>query len=348
MSSIDRDALLRDVSTDAPSGPNLEYDAEFLEMSRAAAGKPAQEMGGQVIPGEEPDWKDVRNRCSTMFGRTKDLRVAVPLVRALLHTDGLPGLADGLGLVQALVKQHWATLHPQLDPDDHNDPTFRMNAVAGLADRDQMILPLRAMPIARSRRVGRFSLRDYEISNGTLPKPEGEPSADTTTINAAFLDMDAPELQADSEAVTAAIESLKSLEGTLAEAVGSTASADFSVLRATLKSMHVLLQEQMSRRGLGAQAPSALQGDGVDAPLSDAASGGVQAMTGTIQSREDVIRVLDQCCDWYARNEPGSPVPLLLRRAKRLVSKSFIELVQDLSPSGLTEVQTIVGLDSQS
>ena len=71
-------------------------------------------------------------------------------------------------------------------------------------------------------------------------------------------------------------------------------------------------------------------------------------MTGTIQTREDVIRVLDQCCDWYARHEPGSPVPLLLQRAKRLVSKSFIELVQDLSPSGLTEVQTIVGLDSQS
>src|SRR5262245_45006669 len=182
MSPIDRDALLRDVSADAPCGPNLEYDGEFLEMIRAAAGKPAQEMGGQVIPGEDPDWKDVRDRCVRIFGRTKDLRVAIPLVRALLRTDGLPGFADGLGLVQGLVQRQWAGVHPQLDPDDHNDPTFRMNALAGLADRDLTLLPLRALPIARSRRVGRFSLRDVEIANGTLPKPEGEAPPDTTTI----------------------------------------------------------------------------------------------------------------------------------------------------------------------
>jgi type VI secretion system protein ImpA len=71
-------------------------------------------------------------------------------------------------------------------------------------------------------------------------------------------------------------------------------------------------------------------------------------MSGTPQSREDIIRLLDQACDWYRRHEPSSPVPLLLERAKRLVSKNFIELVQDLSPGGLTEIQTIAGLDSSS
>jgi type VI secretion system protein ImpA len=71
-------------------------------------------------------------------------------------------------------------------------------------------------------------------------------------------------------------------------------------------------------------------------------------MSGPIQSREDVIRSLDQVCDWYARNEPSSPVPLLLRRAKRLVNKSFLEAVQDLSPSGVTEVQTIAGAETSS
>jgi type VI secretion system protein ImpA len=41
-------------------------------------------------------------------------------------------------------------------------------------------------------------------------------------------------------------------------------------------------------------------------------------------------------------------VPLLLQRAKRLVNKNFLEAVQDLSPSGLTEVQTIAGVDAAS
>lgn len=68
-------------------------------------------------------------------------------------------------------------------------------------------------------------------------------------------------------------------------------------------------------------------------------------MSGPIQSREDVIRVLDQVSDWYARHEPSSPVPLLLQRAKRLVNMSFMEAVKDLSPGGLNEIQTIAGIE---
>ena len=71
-------------------------------------------------------------------------------------------------------------------------------------------------------------------------------------------------------------------------------------------------------------------------------------MSGPLQSREDVIRVLDQVCDWYSKFEPSSPVPLLLQRAKRLVNKNFVEAIQDLTPSGVTEIQNIAGLGSGS
>ena len=93
MADIDVEALLREVSPDAPCGPDLEYDAAFLELNRAAAGKPAQEMGGQVIPAEEPDWGDVRSRCVQLLGRSKDLRVSVLLARALMRTGGQIGRA---------------------------------------------------------------------------------------------------------------------------------------------------------------------------------------------------------------------------------------------------------------
>jgi type VI secretion system protein ImpA len=341
MSEIDVEALLREVSPDAPCGADLEYDAAFLELNRAAAGKPAQEMGGQVIPGEEPDWGDVRNRCVQLFARTKDLRVGVLLARALLRTDGLGGLAGGLALLHGLVERHWEGVHPRLDPDDANDPTFRVNSLAGLADRDQTLLALRAMPLASSRRLGRFGLRDVEIASGAIARPEGVDSADSATIDAAFLDMDANELQASAQAAGVAIERLSALDAALAGHVGASASADFGPLRTTLRTIHQLLSQQQSRRGLGSAGMPA--GEGASAPSP---AGGASAMSGPVQSREDIIRVLDQCCDWYARNEPSSPVPLLLQRAKRLVSKNFLELVQDLSPSGVTEVTTIAGLDS--
>jgi type VI secretion system protein ImpA len=39
-------------------------------------------------------------------------------------------------------------------------------------------------------------------------------------------------------------------------------------------------------------------------------------------------------------------VPLFLDRAKRLVSKSFLEVLQDIAPDTLTEVKKISGVKS--
>ncbi|MBE0617668.1 MAG: hypothetical protein IH608_07060 [Proteobacteria bacterium] len=62
-----------------------------------------------------------------------------------------------------------------------------------------------------------------------------------------------------------------------------------------------------------------------------------------MRSREDVVHLLDKVCDYFRRNEPSSPVPLLLERAKRLVSKSFLEIVRDLAPDGVAQVELIRG-----
>jgi len=38
-------------------------------------------------------------------------------------------------------------------------------------------------------------------------------------------------------------------------------------------------------------------------------------------------------------------VPLLLRRAKRLISKDFLEIVRDLAPDGVPQVELIRGAE---
>jgi len=159
------------------------------------------------------------------------------------------------------------------------------------------------------------TLRDVEIANGTLPRPEGAESvADMANIEAAFLDMDVAELEANAGAVKDAIEHVKALDQALSEAVGAGSSADFSPLTGTLKSMNQLLQQQLRRRGLASGAAATVDSEGG----GGAVTGGAPAMSGPIQSREDVIRLLDQVSDWYSKYEPSSPVPLLLQRAKLL------------------------------
>jgi type VI secretion system protein ImpA len=53
--------------------------------------------------------------------------------------------------------------------------------------------------------------------------------------------------------------------------------------------------------------------------------------------------MLEKISRYYERAEPSSPVPILMERARRLVHANFMELIEDLAPEGLTQVQAIRG-----
>jgi type VI secretion system protein ImpA len=63
-----------------------------------------------------------------------------------------------------------------------------------------------------------------------------------------------------------------------------------------------------------------------------------------IATREDALRALDAVADFFRRSEPSSPVPLLVDRAKRLVSKSFLEVLADMAPDAVGGVRAVGGL----
>jgi type VI secretion system protein ImpA len=65
---------------------------------------------------------------------------------------------------------------------------------------------------------------------------------------------------------------------------------------------------------------------------------------GEIASRQDAIRAMDAIVVFFRKNEPSSPVPLLLDRAKRLVSKSFLEVLEDIAPESLAQVRQLGGI----
>jgi type VI secretion system protein ImpA len=66
-------------------------------------------------------------------------------------------------------------------------------------------------------------------------------------------------------------------------------------------------------------------------------------LTGDITSTADVSAALDKIISYYRRNEPSSPVPLLLERAKRLVSQDFMEILSDIAPDALSQAQIVTG-----
>ena len=350
MASLDIDALLRGVSPDAPCGDDLEYDAAFIALEQKAKETPQIEIGDKiVVPYQPPNWKEVRKDSLELLGRTLDLRLLVMLVRASLALDGLSGFTEALALVQRALETYWDTLHPQLDPDDDNDPTLRVNILEGLSDSDSTVSTLRILsnaPLVESRIMGRFSLRQMQIASGKLVSPTGEESTQLSTIQAAFADADPDHLQETRDKLEAGLGSVAGIERFVTEHVGSDSAPNLEPLRSMLKEALHTLDEHMGRDVRAAESPSEEPGtEPGQATARSAATTQSQGVIGGVGSRQDVIRALDLICDYYAKHEPSSPVPLLARRAKRLVAMDFMAIMNDLAPDGLSQIELIKGHD---
>jgi type VI secretion system protein ImpA len=59
-----------------------------------------------------------------------------------------------------------------------------------------------------------------------------------------------------------------------------------------------------------------------------------------------VIDALDKVIRYYQAEEPSSPVPLLLMRAKRLVSLGFMDILRDLAPDALAQAANVTGVSA--
>lgn len=330
--------LLAPISEETPAGEDLEYDPEFLELERLAQGKPEQVIGDHVKEAEEPDWKAVRKQAEALLGRSKDLRAAVHYTHASLKTHGWAGLRDGLALVHGLSERFWESVHPQLDPDDA-DPTLRCNAVAELANPAQLVLDVVRAPFVSARIAGEFCLRDLRVISGKLSPQTGDhrPTPTAQLVEAALSEVGGEAVGETAAQVTSALESARAIGTLYSTRVGEVDAPDLQRLIGEIREVEAFLQAHLGGGVAGGQQASA---------ADDSAPAGAvgQPVTGDVTSRRDVIRLLDKICDFYARAEPSSPVPLLLRRARNLVDKDFMAIVADLTPSGLTEAERFRGV----
>lgn len=348
---IDIEALLKPVSDEQPCGPNLVYDPSFYELETQSHGKAET----QFSAAEDPNWKELRSAATEFFEKSKHLTAAVILTVCELKLGGLPGLRDGLGLVRGLLERHWAALYPQLDPDDNNDPTERMNILANLAtfaEPYRFLLRLQEAPLCQSPSFGRVRLVDVETAKNppATPPAEGQPAALTSSqIEAAFKDASAEAVVADHQAVVDASAHVAAIEGFLDSTVGASAGVNLEPLRTMLKQMEAALAANIEGGVTGDPAA-----DGVAVAAGEGGGGGTNSgggasagprLSGTVQSRDDVVKALDRICDYYRQQEPSSPVPYILKRAQRMVKMNFMEIVNELTPDAMTQVRVITGPD---
>jgi type VI secretion system protein ImpA len=357
--ALDLAALLAPVSAEAPSGEAVEYDPQFNELETAARGTPEREVGDTIIPGEEPDWREVDRIALELAARSKDLRVAIYLLRAQQKLAGLAGLQAGLELIRGYVADFWPSVHPQLDPEDDNDPSARVNALAGLCDAELMLPVVRLIPLTQSRQIGRMTFRDYALAAGLMAPPtpkkgqeKEKPShPDAGTVDAAFTDTAVEVLQANQAAAAAALEALSGIDKTVSQALGGAPGPELDPLRKLLRDIKGLLDHQLSKRGVtgAAAAPAEESAElGTEAAEAAPATSRGGGGSGVIRDRGDVVLLLDRICRYYADHEPSSPVPLILERAKRLATMNFLDILRDLTPEGVQTIGVIAGIKDEA
>jgi type VI secretion system protein ImpA len=283
-----------------------------------------------VRPGEDAKWPRVIELAEQLLVRSKDLRIAVLLTRALTRTEGIPGLAAGLAVVHGLLDRHWDHVHPVLEADQDRDPTERINALALLADTETLIKDVRDADLVSSREHGQLRARDVEIALGRLVPLAGTGVARPlhevhAQIAAAFTgDPTVP------TALREARDRAQAIQALLTDRVGGDRALDLKPLTQTIDSLREACDVAL---GVGP----------AEVPAAEAGSRGVGAIDGEFRDRVEAVRALELVCRYLERHEPSNPAPLFIRRAQRLMTKNFVEIVKDLLPDSLANLERLTG-----
>ena len=323
----------------APCGADLEYDNEFLELTQAVAGKPESQFG----PAEPPDWRGVVSISTSLFERTRDLRIAIDWMRGMLRLHGYGALPIGLKLVNGLIENQWDYVHPLPDPDD-GDPYGRVNALTLLREHVGALGDIREARISEDRAIGILKVSDLEFA---LAAPGSAVVTSELTKEQAVKMLAAtvaktPELRA---VCTEAVVQVKALIAAANDKLGQSVAPDLRPLYTIVNGIAGLLPPEAGTEEEGAGE----DGEGGDEEGSGGGGGGRRGrLSGSVSSREDALKAIDLVIEFLERTEPTNPAPLFLRRARQLVGHNFLQLMKVLAPDALAEVARIVGVDPET
>ncbi len=337
--------LLQPVSAEQPCGPDLSSDPAFDDLATIAKGKPEVEMGEVKKPAEPPEWRELRGKSAEFLGRSKHLQVAMMYCVSLLKTEGVAGFRDGAQFVRGLLEQYWAGLYPLLDPDDNNDPTQRLNILGALnavggpfSGWVTVVDNLYAADISQSKGMPPLSFRQLLDAKA---KVAGAP--DFGKLAASVRAADGALIAVKHQALTEALEAVQGIDQFLTTTLGAGGTIAFQPVEKTLKELLKELQPFVAGAAEVGDVAVTEPGGGEVATGSSGSGSGAVMVKGSIRSRDDVVRAIECICEYYDQLEPSSPLPLMLRRAQKMVKMNFVQLMHELSLATVDTLRPSMG-----
>jgi type VI secretion system protein ImpA len=337
------DALLAPIPGPDPAGEWLRYEGTYDAIQAARReDDPSLPQGVWETDLRRADWGAVARLCEAALSqRSKDLQIAIWLVEARVHLQGLAGLAAGLGLVNRLCDGYWEVMHPKLQPDE---PEYRSAPLDWMAK--QLALLVRLLPLTPDvEAVGHpLTLEDWErlapaASAGAEPGLNRDRFLQATMAHGAGFYRTLLAQCAEAGAVLAR----------LAAATDQRFRPQDAPSLAPLRDALDALQAQITRILEDRGELSVEEGAVGEAPAQPAPAA-VGASTGRlppIASREEAYRRIREGAYYLLRTEPHSPVPYLALRAVTWGSLNLSELLEELVPdvNSIAYIRAFLALD---
>ncbi len=337
---MDIETLLTPVSPEQPCGENLEYDADYQAMEQASQGKAEQQFGDTIIPAEPADWTKVEKLALSLLERTKDLRVMLALTHAWAKRRGLPGYADGLLLIQEALTRYWEPLYPLLEEYGEKDPFYRINALAGLGDKSALTGTLRAATLLRSNGDEITLLDAQSLLDNSKSECPGYPGGRPRLVDE-LARGDQPGI----EAIVQIHTRLETIRTILVNHLGESGVPEMEQLQKLTSIVALARQSGETQAPQDVQDPQAQTDDAPAATTTSAPARVVETdwRNVQLQTRDDAQLMLEKVKQYFARHEPSHPAPLMIERVQRLIEMNFMDLIRDLAPDSVHQVENIIG-----
>lgn len=345
---INIEQLLQPIREDSACGDPAQGSATFVDLEKAKKGEPDRQFYTDEDDRSGPDWKEVKTLSLELLNHTRDLQVLSYLSMALLHTEGLKGFCTGISLIRQSLDTFWECMYPELDQEDPEDPAWERTNVLSELSHISFILQLRKQPIISARMLGAFSLNEIQAAYNPGTADSGEEAPRPEHVDGVFTEMGQEGVAELAQSVSTGMDDLTKIEELFKERAAPLGYPDLSNLHDCLKEITLILNQKAGDTEAEAETSAPQSTDGTVGDVNTGAQNiRVSAAAHEINNRGDVIKAIDKICDYYTKNEPGSPVPLLLNRAKKMVDQDFMQIVQELSPDSVNQMQYILGVSNE-
>lgn len=325
--------LLEPISEGAESGPDLDGTLELSAFEMAVREPEVAPVAGVEVQ-DERDWRAIERDALKLLRTSKDLRIAVQLARARCQGQGLLAYCQVLCLICDLTRRYWTSVYPPLDAESA-EATARVNAIEELISPPIMD-QLRRTRLAVAPGIGPVTIREAIASTTARPKEAKRVNAALDLLGADAVELHLAHIRATKSALAQLSAFVLEHGKTTVRLKPLTASSDDRP--GVLDVLEKLLVQTSQRLSGQSSVVDSAENVVVNDTATNTGPQAAQARPGTIASRDDVIATLDLVCAYYSAAEPSSPVPLLLRRAQRLVPLDFLAIVRDLALESVVDI----------